>query len=53
MCTVADWVGGDECLRLAMWRIEPPDDHPVFLCNFHAEPFYGSHHTSFWGVESA
>lgn len=39
MCSVADWIGGDECLRVAQWRVEPPDEHPVFLCNFHAEPF--------------
>lgn len=37
-CTVSDIIGGVPCLRLARWRWEPLEDHPVFLCNFHAEP---------------
>jgi hypothetical protein len=38
MCTVDDISGGLPCLRLARWRWDPIEDHPVFLCNFHAEP---------------
>ncbi len=40
MCTVDDLTGGKPCLRVArhVWRPEA-DDHPVYLCNFHAEPF--------------
>jgi hypothetical protein len=40
MCTVDDLIGGEPCLRVAqhVWHPEA-DDHPVYLCNFHAEPF--------------
>ena len=39
-CTVDDLIGGEPCLRAAqrVWHPEA-DDHPVYLCNFHAEPF--------------
>ena len=40
MCTVNYVVGGEPCLRVArhVWHPEA-DSHPVYLCNFHAEPF--------------
>lgn len=40
MCTVDDLTGEPPCLRVAqhVWYPEE-DDHPVYLCNFHAEPF--------------
>jgi hypothetical protein len=40
MCTVDDIIGGEPCLRVAQ-RVRHPeaDDHPVYLYNFHAEPF--------------
>jgi hypothetical protein len=40
MCTVDDIIGGEPCPRMAqhVWQPEMAD-HPVFLCNFHAEPF--------------
>ena len=42
MCTVDDMVPEPPCLRVAQWRWEPPGEHPVFLCNFHAEPLTAS-----------
>jgi hypothetical protein len=40
MCTVDDIIGGEPCLRLAQVEWRPVVyEHPVFLCNFHAEPF--------------
>ncbi len=40
LCTVDDLIGGDPCTRVARWKWQPdgPGTHPVFLCNFHAEP---------------
>jgi hypothetical protein len=40
MCMVDDIIGGKPCLRVArrVWHPEV-DGHPVYLCNFHAEPF--------------
>ena len=38
MCTVDDLTGGEPCLRIARWCWMPEGEHPVFLCNFHAEP---------------
>lgn len=38
MCTVDDIIGGEPCLRVAVVEWQPDEDHPVFLCNFHAEP---------------
>ena len=40
MCNIGDIIGGEPCLRVAqhVWHPEA-DDHPVYLCNFHAEPF--------------
>ena len=38
-CTVGDLDGQEECLRLAAWEWRPDsEDHPLFLCNFHADP---------------
>jgi hypothetical protein len=45
MCTVDDLLGplAEPCLRLARWVWQPsPDDHPVYLCNYHAEPLHAS-----------
>lgn len=40
LCTVGDLIPGEDCRRVAQWEWHPKtDDHPVFLCNFHAEPF--------------
>jgi len=39
MCTVDDLTGEEPCLRVAQWEWSPDGEHPVFLCNFHAEPF--------------
>jgi hypothetical protein len=39
MCTVDDLTGGEPCSRVAQWTWQPEEeDHPVFLCNFHADP---------------
>lgn len=39
MCAANELLGGEPCLRVAQWEWRPEDDaHPVFLCNFHAEP---------------
>ena len=40
MCTVDDLTGEEPCRRVAQWQWQPdgPGTHPVFLCNFHAEP---------------
>jgi len=39
MCTVDDLTGGEPCLRVAQWVWRPsPADHPVHLCNYHADP---------------
>lgn len=38
MCTAGD-LTGEECQRVARWEWRPDDEHPVWLCNFHAEPF--------------
>lgn len=43
MCTVDDLLGplAEPCLRVARWEWQPdPDDHPVYLCNYHAEPLH-------------
>ncbi len=38
MCTVGD-ITGEECQCIAQWEwATVDDDHPVWLCNFHAEP---------------
>jgi hypothetical protein len=43
MCTVSDLIEREECQRIAQWVWHPkPDDHPVYLCNYHAEPFTAS-----------
>lgn len=42
MCTVDDWIGGKPCLRVAQMTVQPEGEHPVFLCNFHGEPFAAS-----------
>ena len=40
MCTVDDITGEEPCLRVAQVIWHPTErDHPVYLCNFHAEPF--------------
>ncbi len=39
LCTVDDLIGGEPCLRLAQWEWRPEGQHPLYLCNFHAEPF--------------
>jgi hypothetical protein len=39
LCTIDDITGEAPCRRLAQWVWELDDGHPVFLCNFHAEPF--------------
>lgn len=38
MCTVDDMIGGEPCLRVAQWEWKADGEHPVHLCNFHAEP---------------
>jgi len=38
MCTVDDFTTEPPCPRVAAWRWNPEGEHPVFLCNFHAEP---------------
>ena len=38
MCTVDDLIGGEPCLRVAQWKWAADGEHPVHLCNFHAEP---------------
>lgn len=42
MCTVDDMIGGEPCLRVAQWEWQPEGTHPVFLCNFHADPLLPS-----------
>jgi hypothetical protein len=44
LCTVDDMTGEEPCRRLAQWQWQPggPGTHPVFLCNFHAEPLTSS-----------
>lgn len=39
LCTASDLTGEPECRRVARWEWPQDDGHPVFLCNFHAEPF--------------
>ena len=41
MCQVQDIAPREpECLRIAQIAWQPdPEAHPVFLCNFHGEPF--------------
>jgi hypothetical protein len=48
MCTVDDLVPAEgPCLRVAQWIWHPvADDHPVHLCNFHAEPLMPASVTS-------
>jgi len=39
MCTVDDITPEPPCPRVAAWCWQRVGQHPVFLCNFHAEPF--------------
>jgi len=55
MCTVDDITTEPPCPRVAAWRWNPEGEHPVFLCNFHAEPIltvvpYGPG-TASWAAE--
>jgi hypothetical protein len=39
MCAVDHITGGAPCLRVAQVVWYPEAHDPLFLCNFHAEPF--------------